>query len=100
MYESPIIRKCHFGFFERAGLRLLKLLCPRPDRFVYGMKFLGFEDNRAFRALEVVFGFAYEDAKMTVAELMGAPYVSNKNKSRTLNQVCRERSGQKQVDTA
>lgn len=64
------------------------------------MKFLGLEDDSACHALQVILGFSYEDAKMTVAELVGAPYVNNKNKSKTLSRVRRERIGQKQADKA
>ncbi|CTQ61288.1 hypothetical protein [Roseibium album] len=98
MHESSTTTKSYFTFFERAGLRLLKIFCSSPDRFVYGMKFLGFEDDRACRALEVIFGFTYEDAKMTVGELLGAPYVSNEKKSKTLSRLFREKFGQKLAD--
>jgi|GEM_PF-3858989 len=97
MTASSTFGKPIFNFFEMVALKILKVFCPSPRRYVYGLKFFGFDDGRCHDALRIIFGFEYEDAKMTIGELIGNAYVHvhDENKSKTLGRLGYERAGQR-----
>ena len=97
MREEFVFTKNYFNLLQRIALRLLKVICVTPFRFVYGLKFLGFEDCTVEKALEIIQGFTYEDSKMIVGELVGEPMVFNSHKSKTLRRLATDKTGSQEV---